>query len=221
MVRMFGKIFHMENPFWRGMDLVARLVVLSLVTAVLCLPVVTAGAAVTALYTVTLKLVNRYEYPAMKGFFHGFRINFRQATLGWLIVLGIGLLLAFDLYVVTGAAVGIARALNYLFFMLMGFLILQTGFLFPLLSRFDNTLRGTLKNALILGVSNFMPWGLLMMVLNLLPAVIVWYRFSWLPGVVTVMIFGGIAATALINSLMLRRIFGRYAGSLEEPVQAG
>lgn len=216
---MFGKIFHMENPFWCAMDLVARLVVLSLVTALLCLPVVTAGAAVTALYSATLKLVDREEGSVLKSFFHGFRINFRQATLGWLIVAGIALLLAFDLYVVNGVAVGIARALNYLFVMLMGFLILESGFLFPLLSRFDNTLKDTLKNALILGVSNFLPWGLLMMVLNLLPMVIVWYRFSWLLGVVTVMIFGGIAAIALINSLMLRRIFDRCAGSAEEPAQ--
>lgn len=216
---MFGQIFNMENPFWRAMDLVARLVVLSLVTAVLCLPVVTAGAAVTALYTVALKLVNREEGSVLKDFFHGFRINFRQATLGWLIVLGIGLLLAFDLYVVTGVAVGIAKVLNYLFLVLMGFLILEAGFLFPLLSRFDNTLKETLKNALILGVSNFLPWGLLMMVLNVLPVVIVWYRFSWLLRVLTVMIFGGIAAIALINSLILRRIFDRYADSLEEPAR--
>lgn len=65
---MFGKLFDMENPFWRMMNLLAQLMALSVVTTVLCLPVVTAGAAVTALYAVTLKMVNREDSSVMRDF---------------------------------------------------------------------------------------------------------------------------------------------------------
>lgn len=218
---MFGKLFDMENPFWRMMNLLAQLMALSVVTTVLCLPVVTAGAAVTALYAVTLKMVNREDGSVMRDFFHAFRGNFRQATIAWLMMLGVAVLLGVDLFVVISGTGEVTTVLTYLFFMLVGVWLLEASLLFPLLSRFDNTLKNTMKNALILGVSGFFPWGLLMMVLNALPVILVWYRFSWLLWVLTVMIFGGIAAIALINSLLFRSLIRRCTGSRKEPVKEG
>lgn len=214
---MFGALFDMDNPFWRIMNLLAQLIVLSVVTTVLCLPVITAGAAITALYAVTLKIVNQEESSVLKNYFHAFQANFRQATIAWLIILGAAALLGIDLYVVISGTGQVTTVLTYLFLMLAGGWLLETSLVFPLLSRFDNTLRNTMKNALILGVSGFLPWSLLMMVVNALPAILVWYRFSWLLWVLTVMIFGGIAASALINSLLLRGMTRRIIGSQKEP----
>ena len=218
---MFEKVFDMNNPFWRIMNLVAELIMLSVVTAVLCLPVVTAGAAVTALYAVTLKMVNREEGSVMSDFFHAFRDNFRQATIAWLMMLGVAALLGVDLFVVISGTGEVATLLTYLFLMLTGVWLLESSLLFPLLSRFDNTLKNTMKNALILGVSGFFPQGLLMMAVNALPVILVWFRFSWLLWVLTVMIFGGIAAIALINSLLFRSLTRRFTGSRKEPVKEG
>lgn len=214
---MFGTLFDMGNPFWRIMNLLAQLIVLSVVTAVLCLPVITSGAAVTALYAVTQKIVNQEESSVLKYFFHAFRANFRQATIAWLIMLGAAALLGVDLYVVISGTGQVTTVLTYLFLMLAGVWLLETSLVFPLLSRFDNTLRNTMKNALILGVSGFFPWSLLMIAVNALPVILVWYRFSWLLWVLTAMIFGGIAASALINSLLFRSLTRRLTGSQKEP----
>lgn len=203
---MFERIFNMDNLFWRTMNLVMQLTALSLVTAVLCLPVITAGAALTALYSVMMKMVNREDCAVMKDYFRGFRRNFRQATISWMLLLAVGALLVIDLYIVTKSTGRAATGLTYLFIMLAGFWILEFSVLFPLLSRYDNILKNSIKNALILGISSFLPWGLLMMVLNALPMMIAWYRFSWLLGVMTVMIFGGIGVIALLNSLMMYRV---------------
>lgn len=214
---MFRTLFDMDNPFWRIMNLLAQLIVLSVVTAVLCLPVITAGAAITALYAVTLKIVNQEESSVLKNYFYAFRANFRQATIAWLMILGAAALLGVDLYVVISGTGQVTTVLTYLFLMLVGVWLLETSLVFPLLSRFDNTLRNTMKNALILGVSGFFPWSLLMMAVNALPVILVWYRFSWLLWVLTAMIFGGIAASALINSLLFRSLTRRLTGSQKEP----
>lgn len=214
---MFGALFNMDNPFWRLMNLLAQLIALSVVTAVMCLPVITAGAAVTALYAVTQKIVNQEESSVLKNYFYAFRTNFRQATVTWLILLGAGALLGVDLYVVISGMGQATTVLTYLFLMLAGVWLLEISLVFPLLSRFDNTLKNTMKNALILGVSGFLPWSLLMMAVNALPIILVWYRFSWLLWVLTAMIFVGIAASALINSLLFRSLTRRLIGAQKEP----
>ena len=62
-----------------------------------------------------------------------------------------------------------------------------------------------------------MPWSLLMMAVNALPIILVWYRFSWLLWILTAMIFVGIAASALINSLLFRSLTRRLIGAQKEP----
>ena len=72
---------------------------LNLLWIVFSLPVITAGAATAALYDVTLRLAREEEPPLTRQFFKAFRENFRQATVLWLILLGVGALLGADGYI--------------------------------------------------------------------------------------------------------------------------
>ena len=64
-----GRLFDLENPFWSFMGKLTDMMILTVVWFVCCLPVVTAGAATTALYYVLMKLsVNREGY-VLKDFF--------------------------------------------------------------------------------------------------------------------------------------------------------
>ena len=65
------------------------------------LPVITAGASVTALYYTIVKSIRHDRGRVSSCFFHSFRTNFRQATLIWLlcllyILVGIGDAYAFS-----------------------------------------------------------------------------------------------------------------------------
>ena len=62
------------------------------------LPLVTLGAASTALYYSMVKCVRHERSRATREFFHAFRQNFRQATLLWLICLGVLALGLADIY---------------------------------------------------------------------------------------------------------------------------
>ena len=55
-VRFMGRFFNMDNKFFVFMGKVADLCLLNLVCILCCIPVVTAGASLTALYYVTQEL---------------------------------------------------------------------------------------------------------------------------------------------------------------------
>ena len=82
-----GQIFNLDNPVWRFMSRVADLVILNLMVMLFTLPVFTAGAAWTAMYFVTIRMVRKEERYVIKDFWRSFKQNFKQATLIWLLAL--------------------------------------------------------------------------------------------------------------------------------------
>ena len=94
-----GRIFDMDNKFFRFMSKVADLCILNIICVVCCIPVITAGASITAMYYVTLKMVRNEEAYILRSFFKSFKQNFKQATIINLIMLLIGVVLYVDLNV--------------------------------------------------------------------------------------------------------------------------
>ena len=134
----------MENPFFRFMGRVADLMILNVVFLVCCIPVVTIGPAITALYYTTLKMVRNEESYIVKGFFHSFKQNLRQGIIINLILLAIGVLLFLDLRVVAGNFQGIAgKAMYVVIWLGIVLYALIFVYIYPLLSRFYNTIRNT------------------------------------------------------------------------------
>ena len=61
---MWNQIFNPQNGFFQTIDLLFNLFMLSLIWAVLCIPVFTIGPATAALYYVLVKCIRRKEpYP--------------------------------------------------------------------------------------------------------------------------------------------------------------
>lgn len=127
---------------------------LNILWFICCLPIVTIGASTTALFYVTLKVAKNEEGNITKAFFRSFRENFRQGTIIWLILLAAGIILALDGYVfyhmrfenvfwAIGTAVFLIAAVAYAIILM---------YIFPLLARFDNTIRAMFKNSIMLGM---------------------------------------------------------------------
>ena len=109
------------------------------------LPVVTLGAATTALYYTVMKCVRHNRGRVAPTFFHGFRSNFRQATLIWLLFLLWIAIGAADAYAFKRMGYGpgtVLHSLSRLFFVP---LLLYFPWVFAYISRFENTVTGTLK----------------------------------------------------------------------------
>lgn len=119
-----------------------------------CLPIVTAGASTTALFYVTLKMAKDEEGNVTKSFFRAFKENFKKATVIWLILLALGIVLALDGYIfyhmrfenafwAVGTAVFLVAVAAYAIVLM---------YIFPLLARFENTVRAMFLNSIMLGM---------------------------------------------------------------------
>ncbi len=121
------------------------LIVAGLLWILCSLPVVTLGAASSALYYAVVKCVRHNRGSLAATFFQGFRDNFRPATLIWLLMLLYSLVGLADAYAIRLMGFGpgsILYTLSFCFFLPPVFLF---PWVFAFLTRFQNTVAGTLK----------------------------------------------------------------------------
>lgn len=158
-------IFGIDSPLMRWLDTFANLLFLNVMTVLLCIPVITAGAAFTALHAVCLKIVRKEEGYIASEFFKAFKNNFKQATGMWLMFLAGIAVIVLDVVVLYYAEV------NFPFYvrgavLVVAFFILATAlFAFPMQAKFENSVIMTVKNAFKACMIQFPKTFLMMVVL--------------------------------------------------------
>lgn len=209
------EIFNMDNPFFRAMGRLADLMILNLIYIVFSLPVVTIGASTTALYYVTLKMAANEEGYVFRSFWKSFRENLRQATCIWAIMLFGGFVLAADMYILTHVEASFGTVLIVIISAIVILYLMELIYVFPLLSRFENTVRTTLRNAFIMAIADF-PRTLLMIIVVAGAALLtLWNGYTLFYGIL-VWILCGFAAVALVNSYLLKKVFAKYMPKEDE-----
>lgn len=209
---MFQGLFNYDNPVWRFIGRLGDMIILNIIWVIFSLPVFTIGASTTALYYCTLKIVRDEDNGNLRMFLHSFRQNFRQATVIWLILAAVGVLLGFDLYFFRNVLKGAPTA-RFVFSALTSALILlwvfEMLYVWPLLSRFDNTVKNTMKNAFFLSI-RYIGSTLAMLVSDgivLFVAYISLFLWGWVTAFLLLM---GFPLIAWINSTMLEHLFARF-----------
>lgn len=217
---MFEKIFNMDNAVWRAMAKVADLVIANLLFLVCSIPIVTIGASMTALYTVTLKMVDKSGGYVSKDFWSAFKSNFKQSTIIWLIMLAVGVFIAGDYYLVSQMVATVGKAVKYIVLILAFLYFMIISYVFPLQSKFENTIVRTITNAAMMSIAHLVPWTILITLVNVLPV------FSLLGSVelfidiiLPVMILLGFSTIAWLNSFMFQKVFARYIPEEEEVIE--
>ena len=119
------------------------------------LPLFTIGAASTALYYVTVKCIRHERGSLTKSFFRSFRENFRQGTLLWLLLAAYILIGLANVWALGSMGVGQGSALYYLVRLLLLLPLFLFPWLFAFLSRFQNSIGGTLKFSAYLALRHF------------------------------------------------------------------
>ena len=152
------KFFSYESKFSQLLLKLCYACYLNLLWFVCSIPIVTIGASTTALYYTSLKIVRDEDSHVASTFFRAFRENFKQATVLWLILLGVGLFLAGDgyiLYHLRKSAVGnLAVFWTLILAVVIAVAVIYTivlEYVFPLLASVENTNAAMLKNAFLIG----------------------------------------------------------------------
>ena len=151
---MLRGLFDLDNPVMRFLSRVADLLVLNLLFILCSIPIFTTGASITALYYCFFKMKDQEEGYLAKRFFKSFKENFKQATIMWLLLLILFVVLGFEFLIfrtVPGTSGTVIRAV-----ILVGliFWFLITVYSFALLSRFYNSIKNTFMNAGLLIFGN-------------------------------------------------------------------
>lgn len=224
---MASKLFDYDNPFFMLMSRVWDLMILNFLAVLFCLPVITAGASVTALYYVTLKMAEDRESHIYRSFLKAFKDNFFQSTAINIILWLIGAVLMADFWYVvlggtglpanpsaglagsgdalsgifsTGSPVRLAMAVIFLALLVM--YMFTSLYVYAVQARFINPVHRTISNAFMMSVRH-LPSTVLMVVLNAAFFYIEVNYASWLA-------FWAISGPLYMNSVLLCRVFKRY-----------
>ena len=198
-------IFEEGSPFQRFLNKMADLLILNIITLLMCLPIITAGAALTAMHYVLLKMVRGEEGYILRSFFRSFKREFRQATVLWILYVALAALMASNLVMVLQ---GSGRYPIWLPSSIVVVAVLELMFMiytFAMLSRFDDSIYHTLLNAVTLTFAE-LPRSLEMAVITIIP-LIAFFRVSIL---LPVLILFGLSvpgyACAMIYDPVFRKI---------------
>lgn len=184
------------------------LLMLNLIFLAACIPVVTIGAASSALYSVCFRFGTDQEGKIFRSFFHAFREDFKRSTALWLIV------------ALCTAAAGINSYVFYcfssplrwacvIFAILLVLILLIHAYVFPLVSQFGSGVLPTFKNAIILSLG-FLPKSVMIAFFNVFPlGMLLLDPYGFLQmGFLWVALY--FATAAYVNSIFLRKIFAPF-----------
>lgn len=205
-------MFDPNNDFWQFISHITDVVGLTLCWLFLSLPLVTAGAATTALYDAIFHGIRRQEDRVYLRFWNTFRSNLKVGAFWSLLGAGGFLLCAFlwnVTYVMALGAQGRPMAVVLLVAYRILFSLLLALWLFGpmILSRFEFAFGGLLKTSIQL-VFSHLPSALLIGILALETALLCvqyWFPVLFLPGVVT-----------LLATFPMERIFRPFLPPEEE-----
>ena len=171
-------IFEEGSPFQRFLNKMADLLILNLIALLMCLPIITAGASLTAMHYVLLKMVRGEEGYIVKSFFRSFKREFRQATVLWILYMALAALMASNLIMILQGGGVYPLWLPSSILVVAVLELMFMIYTFAMLSRFDNSIYQTLINAVTLTFSE-LPRSLEMAVITLVP-LIAFFRASFL-----------------------------------------
>ena len=205
-------IFNMDNAFYRAIAKMVDLVWLNVLAVICCIPIVTMGASMTALYYVGLRMVKNEEGSITKNFFHAFRDNFKKSTGIWLLALAVLCFYALDMNILNQGVMDGYGSFKTVVMVAVSaiilFVYLMLCYIFPLLARYENTVKQTIKNAMLL-LFAFFPRTLCMGIMYLFPIALMllsdYFIFFWF--------FWFFSFPAYMCCVLMVRIFEKTEGA--------
>lgn len=200
---MFQKLLNPENPLMITMTQVTDCIFLSLFWLLGCIPVLTMGASFAALYDAAFRGYRQGEKHTWHRFYRVFRSNLKPGLLPSVVFAGVFWAAARGMISLwNGAVLGQLSWMLFSAGAVVGILLLGIlSVLFPMLSRFENSFLGLLKNTLLLSLSK-LPWTLALGAINAV-GLYLCLRFIF-------PVFFLPTLLALIDSLLIEPMFKPY-----------
>ena len=197
--------FNTESPVFQFLGTLFDFVILNVIFLITCIPVVTIGPAISALYTVTLREVRNEQGYIIRPYFTAFKENFKHSFLLSLLYTIVGAVLLYNL--AFWAQMKTAFGTIFLFIIAICTLlyIISLLYVFALSARFDNTIKRTVKNSLLIALAS--PAQTLMILL----ITVIGFALAYVSPMFRVfLVIFGFAFLAYCASFPLTKVFSKY-----------
>ncbi len=194
------RLFQYDAPLWRAVSTVGDLIVLNLLACICALPVVTAGASLTALADTSRRMAQGEGTAVWRMFLTSFRRNFRTASLAWAVVGPVALVLLAAWIFVQADELVVLKAL------VSAVLLLGFPFLWSLIARFENTVGAHLKNAWLVAIGN-LPLALGVLAIHAGMTALVVATAYYLPAGFPVLLLLGVSLPWVASAPLIERAF--------------
>ncbi len=167
---MKSVLFDLGNPVFKFLSTLLDLCILNILFVITCLPVFTVGAALTSVHYVMITGWDTQNMRLFAMYFKSFKENFKQSTIVWLLMVVVGAFLGYTGYLVYLQS-KIDDSVFFMVFVVIfvivcfAYLCIMT-YVWPIIAKFENNTKTTLKNALILAIS------------HLPSTLVVWFMFA-------------------------------------------
>ncbi|MBO4390061.1 MAG: YesL family protein [Lachnospiraceae bacterium] len=188
---------------------------LNLMFIVGCLPLVTIGTSFCALHTVMQKRIRNEDGTIVKDFKIAYKANLKQGILVWLLsLLYVGICLVGIFYCVntSGTLSNVIMCVDGIFLILFVFVF---PFLFPLIARYENSTVNVIKNALILSLSEFptwfmmvFPWAAVIVLYVFVPNAFLMTWYLWCMILVSVIVYS--------EAILMKKVFDKLEAKTEK-----
>lgn len=191
-----------DSPFGKLMTRVGIVIVANIMFMIFSFPLITAGPAFVALYHVMLKtLRGDGVINPFKQYWIGFKTNFKQGMIYWLIVLALVAFGYMDIRICNQFG-GVFDLLSKVILAFGFILVMLTVYLFPTMAAFADTLPHLIRNAFYFAIKN--PLKLVVLAFfNIFPMYLTYSDPQTMPLYAFCWVFFGFGAIALLGATLL------------------
>lgn len=205
--------FKADGPLFTALTRIFDYLLLNVLWIICSLPLITMGAATSALYYVMLKIERKTDSSITKLYFESFRQNLKKGSILTVTFGACGVLLGFDLllFKLMGSANKefFHTAIEAALIILLIIWGMALSYSFPLLAQFENSVKQTIKNALRLAIANLKKTVIILGLNSVFP-IVVFVLPEFLFWVLPVYTMIGFSLTAFLNTKLLVKIFDAY-----------
>jgi uncharacterized membrane protein YesL len=196
-----NNFFSLDGKFYKICTYIGDLIILAIMWAIACLPIITIGASTTAFYYVATRQLSDREGYVTHDFFKSFKSNFVEAT----IVTVVFMLLLGGVHLILSNT-DKTSVIFWAQFIILYELFITATWIFPVLSRFDLKLIQLFKKAFQLANLHL---------LSTITLVVLFCAILWLcykKPLLIVMLAGVYGA---LSSMIFMRIFKKYIPDMD------
>lgn len=201
-------MFRPDGPIVQSAIKFAKVLYAHVLVLFCCIPIITAGAAFTALEYTLLKISREEDGNIASDFFHSFKENFKQATILWLVYVAVLAVVLFDIYFFMKINAGVNDIMMFVMGVITILLLMNMTWGFVLLSRYNNSGIQTFRYALRVSLAYF-AYTLAMFALVVIPAFLAIENIELAPYMIVV----GVTLSGFVRPKLYGKVFDKIESS--------